>query len=425
MRTTALAFVALTIPVVALVAWKSRLNSFPDEALHVTTASYYLSHWLPPKIGPELAPYAGVHGVSYFMLWPPQASYLLFAKASQLAFASDATRWLAYRGFCVGLWLILVAYVLREARRTPSALLVVGLTPQVWYIFTYFSADALSYAVASVLAVLLAVPESPSRRFMETGKPVAGGILLGACFGGLALSKMNYMTFAFFAVVYCGVLAWRLRATPGLAKRAALVAVVGALVAGPLLVVDVVNNGVDRSERFEQLREELAAPKFKPSDITAGDAYKGLGLRERGVSFRAMFSRPWRWGLLTYRSFFGVYGTMDIFSPPGVNGVQRIAAIALLVLAWLFRKRPLTRDHMLLLGAGALMIVASLAAAFWRAWTFDFQAQGRYVFAIIPIATVLLIDCTDRRQTAVQWGAFAVLALLGLLSILSALPHLV
>src|SRR5262249_49627487 len=158
----------------------------------------------------------------------------------------------------------------------------------------------------------LGVSDSAARRYLETGTPLRGALVLGACFGGLALSKMNYMPFALFAVVYCGALAWRLRGTAGLLRPAVVIAVTGIAVAAPLLTTDVVRNGLDRDARFEELRETLAAPTFKPSAIAAGNAYKGLALRQRGVTARAMFSRPWRWGLFTYRSFFGVYGMMNV-----------------------------------------------------------------------------------------------------------------
>ncbi len=423
-RTTALVLLALTVPVVALVAWTAGLNTFPDETLHVTTASYYLEHWLPPPISRELAPYAGAHGVSYFMLWPPQATYMLFAKASMMAFSSDEGRWLAYRGFCVVIWALLVLCVLREARRAPWGLLLIGLTSQVWYIFTYFSADAFSYAVASFLALQLGTPESLSRRFIANGAPQTGGVLLGVCFGGLALSKMNYMTFALFAVVYVFVLVWRHARAKHMFRRACIVIASGALVAGPFLVVDLLNNGVARDDQFEQLREELAAPSFKPSDIAAGTAYRGLALRQRGVSAGALFSRPWKWGELTYRSFFGVYGAMDIFSPKRVNGMQALCSIALLLLAWWQHKRSVLPGRHLLFAVGMVMIAASLGAAFWRAWTFDFQAQGRYVFAVIPITALLLMDSRERRESPVHWGLFGALAILGLWSILSAVPLL-
>jgi hypothetical protein len=137
-----------------------------------------------------------------------------------------------------------------------------------------------------------------------------------------------------------------------------------------------------------------------------------------------VFSHPWRWWQLTHRSFFGVYGTMDIFSPRGANDVQRLCAIALLVLAWWQRKRPPLPGRRLLTTVGLAMIAVTLAAAFWRAWTFDFQAQGRYIFAIIPIAALLLMDGSERRVGAMHWGIFVVLALAGFWSLMTALPML-
>jgi hypothetical protein len=175
---------------------------------------------------------------------------------------------------------------------------------------------------------------------------------------------------------------------------------------------------------MDDLREELAGAGFKPSDVANGTAYYGLGLRERGVTASALFHRPWRWGRHTYRSFFGVYGIMDVNAPRWLYGFQATIAVAFLIWALWARRTGLGSEGWGVIAVTAVVIVASLAAAFWRAWTFDFQAQGRYVFAIIPTVTLALLELTDRREDAIGWALGSALTIAGLASLSSAVAQL-
>ena len=416
LRRVAVGAVLASVMLVAVHAARDRLNAFPDEQLHITTAAYYLDHWLPPPTSTALAPYAGVHGVSYHMLWPPQASYWLYAKASNLA--PFVPRWAFYRGLCVLLWLALVVHVLRAARTQPWLYWLVGLTPGVWYVFAYYSPDALSYGVAAVLVTQLVRPESVSRRYIAEGTPRLGAVVLGGLIGLLALSKLNYLTFSGAAFVYCCVLLLRNKVS---AQRAFVVIAIAFTVAAPLLFADLANK--TRGDDFEQTREQLAGPGFHASDIANGTAYYGFALRDRGVPAAALLHRPWRWGLLTSRSFFGVYGTMDVDPIPRLNDLQFLLGLCLLALiaaGW----RGGTLDSQILIATCLVMCAVALIAAFWRAWTFDFQAQGRYVFALIPILVLVSAERSHVRHPRLFWGLAAAMSVAGLVSFAAALPYL-
>lgn len=422
LRRVALSGVVVSLALVAAHAWHDRLNSFPDEQLHVMTTSYYLDNWLPPPISDALAPYAGVHGVSYHMLWPPQATYWLYGKAASLVSVQDP--WRFYRGLSVLMWLGVLAYILRAARKQPWLFWLVGLTPAVWYVFAYYSPDALSYAVSAVLVAQLVQSDSVSRRYLLDGKPLSGALVLGVGLGLLVLSKLNYLTFSAALAVYCGVLLWRNRYVASYVRRSLLVVAIGCVIAAPLLIADMVNNAHERDQRFEATRERLAGPGFHDSDIANGTAYYGYRLRDRGVAAPALFRRPWRWGLLTSRSFFGVYGTMDVDPLPRLNDLQFILGLGLLALMVACRKRQLPADGLLFVSAALCFCVVAIVAAFLRAWTFDFQAQGRYCFAMIPILVLLAADVCDTRHAPIFWGLGAATAWAGVLSFASALPYL-
>ncbi|MBC7793915.1 MAG: hypothetical protein H7Z43_09410 [Clostridia bacterium] len=426
-RTAAIVGVVASVALVAAHAWGDRLNSFPDERLHIVNGEFYVEHWLPPAMTEALERYAGVHGVAYHMLWPPQATYLVFAKASLLVPGlRDTERWMCYRALCVMAWGALVISVLVHLRRSPWVFWLVGLTPGVWYVFTYFSADALSYVTASVVAVQLGLPDSMARRYLTTGKPIGGGVIFGASIGLLALSKLNYLTFSGTAFAYCCVLLWRNREKTMFARRCVLVVAIGCAVAGPFLLTDLVRNGAGqvRDARYNSLRESFAKPGFRASDITAGTAYYGYAIRQQGVSAAALFHRPWRWGLFTSRSFFGVYGTMDVDPLPLLNDAQVVLAVGLLALGYYYCRRGLARDQLVFTGVALTMCAAACAAAFWRAWVFDFQAQGRYCFAIIPSLVLLATEVCDPRQRLAHWILACLMTIAALISLASALPHL-
>jgi hypothetical protein len=414
----------LTVAIVATAATYSGYNSFPDEDLHVRTASYYHDHWLPPAMTDDLSPYMSNYGVSYFMLWPPQAVYLLFEKLRLGLTLDHAVPWKAYRFLAVVLWQALVVFVLRGTRDAPAAIALVCTTSQLWYVFTYFNADSFSYVMTALTALQLARPESFARRYLATGAPLRGALFLGACFAGLALSKANYIPFTMFAVAVGTALLWREAALRDRLTRFATVTATCAVLAGPLLAVEAWKNQGIRSERFEQIRENFAAPGWKPSDIASGKAQLGLGLRARGVTFLDMFHRPWRWGELSARSFFGVYGQMDVHSPPHVNTLQALCFIALFAFLWHGRRREVGRRDKVLLAFGVACILLTVVGAFWRAWNFDFQAQGRYLFAIIPILVLMTSLATSGAIRDAYWLTATIAVALNCVSLLSALPRL-
>jgi hypothetical protein len=84
------------------------------------------------------------------------------------------------------------------------------ITPQVWYLFSYFNADAFPLFLAFVLAFLYAAPASGVSRFVEDGHragrmPVLAAILFAATLGLLLVSKHNYLPVVFAAGLFLSV----------------------------------------------------------------------------------------------------------------------------------------------------------------------------------------------------------------------------
>jgi hypothetical protein len=163
-----------------------------------------------------------------------------------------------------------------------------------------------------------------------------------------------------------------------------LVSAVALLLVAPFVAHDVAVNGFGKAEKRQQLREQHAAEGFKPSQLASSEAHFGLSPRAQGMSPADLF-REWHWFKVSFRSFTGVYGRMDIFGKTGYYQAQTVLYLVLCVGAMMALWRNVSRKNVLLLGAGLLFAVLTVFQSFCRSWVHDYQAQGRYLFPVIPI----------------------------------------
>jgi hypothetical protein len=419
--------------------------SHPDEYLHRAAARYYVDHWLPPKVGhpATLDSYSREYGLSY--LNEPDIVYFLTGKfAVLLSPVLEADP--AFRLFNVLLFFALAVYCSRR-REAALIFLPLVLSPQLWYMFSYFNGDAFPLFISILLAFQLAVPSSAFGKSLDGGearKTLWGVVLLGALIGVLFLSKRNYyfflaavpvvIAFRLFGVApgvvislatllaiatYLGFVAmsqtmvlaiavgvggillvlvfansdFRRRRAVVLGKLGA-VAGVAVLVAAPRLIFDVVQHGSlhDRDVAMGQLAEKLARAEYKPSRIHAGerDAFYGSGLKTKGLRLEEIFRSPWSWHIKTFQSATGNYGWLEFRGPRTYYLVMGLGYLALMcyVMWGIARSRdPTLQASHVAIGCFA---VAMIALAAYFSWTSDFQAQGRYLFPIVSMFSLVL-----------------------------------
>lgn len=423
----------------------------PDEYLHRSAARYYIDHWLPPKVGDPatLDSYSRDYGVSY--LNEPDVIYPLAGKFSNLVAPLVPNRDLVFRLFNVTLLGALAVFCTLR----PAAYLVfvpLLLTPQVWYIFSYFNGDAFPLFLSILVAYQIAAPESAFNRFMDSPGIVrhfSGALLLAALVGLLWLSKRNYHVilalipcivaltrFGFAAAIIAtgGVIVtacvrldwdhvtdreiaaiaigsgvallaailWRRETRPArsiaLLKLAGIVALAIGLVV-PRYLADVAAHGSlqEKNVAMGALAEQLAKPEYKPSRIYSGDpqSFRGTTLRTRGVKFTEIFAPPWNWHIGTMLSATGHYGWLQYRSPT-IYYVLLGAAYALFFLYWartaVRSKDSGLRQKLLVVFLFSVLMVGVSAH---YSWTSDFQAQGRYLF---PILAMLAVGLESSRK---------------------------
>lgn len=438
----------------------------PDEALHWADATFFISHWLPPRLDdPALLPSltASPYGISYLFKW--NIGYLLAGKLGHVLTAWGIEPRLGFRLFNLGLLVAAMAALARFLPKTmaPAVLL---LTPQLWYVFSYFNGEGVPLAMSLIAMAIVASPRQDVQRFVAT-RTVGGGVALFAlAMAALLLSKQNYLpvvlcclgwvavttlqlrtmgALACLVLVGLGVLVAEagktglLRTTPGLLPALALltlaalavlgmwlhglvrdreprirllrfgvlIAVIGAL-AAPWILVDAARNGMGATKQAVamQLRERYAAPAFRPSALAKPATGPGSGfmLAAKGVKAGTLLDVPYDWQKVSFRSFFGAYGYMQFF---GANAAY-LAAGALFA-AFLLVSLLATWRERRLVPAGAVLSIGLIAilvgASFLHSWAYDFQPQGRYLLGGLAMALPLLVaeGRVHRGYRMVQW----------------------
>ena len=449
----------------ALTAIRSPLDSHPDELFHVEAAAYYADNLLPPAVGdPRAAKSYSQYGYSY--LNELDVVYVFAGKLGALLSPVAAEPYLVFRAFN----LLLLTALLAVAVRFPpyrAIFLLLLVSPQVWYIFSYFNGDALPLFLSLLIAGQLVLPGSRLRAFLDEPRfraRIGGAILVGVLLGVLALSKRNYYVFLLFAASYLTyvVFGWRtaiaaiafglvaalayagvwspvstwfwvtaavlgaltlfsaaracgsLGETFGKVSKLALIASIALAVFLPRYAYDRVVNGSEseKGAAIRQVAEARAKDNYKPSAMNdPGKAYIGLRLQSKGVAFHEIFLSPWNWAPLTFGSATGIYGYMVVRAPSSYYAAMALLYTGLFgYLAFRALARGGTEERMLTLYVFFFACLTIFQSAY-HSWTNDLQPQGRYLFPVIAMFAVYLSRLEKLLRPAVLLplvlGAFA------------------
>jgi hypothetical protein len=378
-----------------IMANNSRINAHPDEYVHIYAARYYADHTIPPGACDE-ATLGTFSPYGYSRLNSTEIAYFLIGKfANALAFLPviEAFR---LRYFNVFLFAILLLMSAKSASFRPICIPILA-SPQVWYIFSYVNSDAIAL-FTSVLAVHQFVsPDSLLRRlivdssFRHTVLPTIG---LGVLAAVLLLIKKNFYVFDLFVLLWLGFqFVLNPDARIGMYARrlvpAAILAIAGF---ASWIYLHESANDFALADRIAECREQVAAPQYRET-TPVEKTHPTLFWRDKGIPLSALFEN--RWGTRVFYSAFGHFGYLEVTGPDFYYQAFALIIIAFAVYLWIavLRKGDASQRGTLLLATGMFFLLVALTI--WKAWTRDFQPQGRYFFPMMAITGFTLAWCRN------------------------------
>ena len=391
-----LMYMGSALGLILAMATVSGLDVNPDEWNgHVKAAAYYIENWLPPAVDdPRIVNSISVFGVSY--LWHIDPYYFFAVKVTQVLSGVISDFYLRARLANALLFLSLVLVFATQIKRSKWMVPFIVISPQVWYVFSYFNNDAFPLFIALILAMQVVDPESFLNRFLSAPTirhNAGGGVLIGILIGLLLCSKLNYRLYIAF-LIFVG--SWKILFEATVPQRImklkkwVFLFSVALLVYLPLYGYDQYVNDFQKDEKVPIVMERHAVPQFKPSRLQndLSSSYPGLRLKDKGVSFRELFLKSSDWRDLSFKSFFGLYGYMDLVSAEEYyQAVTYVVGVFFLLVFYHVAFTLPARDVIFLL---VLLLFAGLIVgqSVYHSWINDYQPQGRYLFPILPMLMV-------------------------------------
>jgi len=402
-------YLGFTLALILSMAAVSYDGGNPDEQAHQQCAAFYTDRWLPAAVDDEaVLKTASGFGVSY--LFRTEIAYFLAGKTALLLSYLVKESYLGLRLFNVLLFSLLVVMAIRRIQGPLLFVLALVATPQVWYVFSYFNGDAFPLFIALLIAAQVTYSDSLSSQFFDSPclwDRLSGGILLGILIGLMLLSKINYYVY----LAFIGLLvSWRLFFEflpsptghwPLQMKKGILIAVIALCVYLPPTIYDQYINGFQKDEKISKVVEEKALYQFKPSTVKNEPmkSYRGLALKDKGQSFRAIFLEHDEWRKWSFQSFFGVYGYFLYYSKDFYySAVSVLMAGVFLFVVFYMAYHSLPWKDAFVLSMVLLFSLLVIGQSIYFSWTSDYEPQGRYLFPIIPMVMVGLARLPEMIQ---------------------------
>lgn len=370
-------------------------NSAPDELGRYLVPQYiFNNHSLPTATTLEtIIPLWGFSYAAYPYLMSIISSVFMFIVGN---FTSSETILLIAARFSGVLVATIHAYyavklgkIIFKNNKKLKILFSVALTllPQVVYLSSYHNNDIL--ALCTTTAIIYYWFEGLNNRW-KTKTCICFAISMGICllsyynaYGVLLASVIMY-----FGSFYINRDKWNITIKTIIKKTIIIVGVV-VIVSGWWFAFAYINNGGDflGLSITKETAELFAMDEFKPS-------LKSTYLNE-GNSLWGMLI-PGKWIIYTFTSFIGVFGYMEVYLPSLIYlafGMVILVTIAS-SLVFLIKRRDIifNKANSLVISSLFIVAVTPIILSIYRSYTFDYQAQGRYIITILPVvATIICI----------------------------------
>jgi len=416
--------ISASFVVVALLAVTMALNAgfnaSPDERDHFMAADYYKTHTQTPARNIESGIYTYNDLWNYSRVYLKGFDYIAAGKFSNLFDGRfESYQSVRFWGIVMLLFFALLALIFP---RQSLILLPLLLTPQLWYLFSSVNDSSMPLFLS---LILLIVTESGKRLLLNGKNEVQKYLLiifLGLLLGVLFLSKENYYLFVLFYLLYLFLL-------PVNFSGGIVVAVSGYFqslmkhLKMPLLIVVIAIAVVV----VKNLSIERQATPLSPEAATYFTQIKGNFDQHiaSGISGEARFGSYFKmlpsWLSISCRSFISAYGYMQYWGSNFFYYLNDALYFILISGSLFFVVKNRNREKILWCCVCFLFLLGMVfASSYIYSYRYDFQAQGRYLFPIMPILGFTLYkqkeDSGEKFTNRFVFPISAVLFLLGIYS---------
>ncbi len=382
---TVLAAVVMTV----YVGLRSPFWLNPDEYDVKAAVLYYFSHFMPPDIRSDIINDSfPVYGTSRHFEF--NMFYFYAGKLGQ--FFSDAA--VQIRLFSLILFGVMAALVIRNIRKNYALLFVFLLTPQVWYIFSYSTSDALDFFMGFLCLYELVEKDSMLNRLLRESfrkRHLLYYVLLSVLFLHIFWAKMTFYTilmFLFFILLIRMLFQEKKERGELFRKYLILAGLTLALFALRYMITDFPHYGFDKLGAVAEVTERQAEYGYKFSTPPMEAAYS-MRFFEKGISLGELLTQyDFHTNLFrTFAGFFGSYafGAADWYYL--VMGTLYLILLGRVIWRLWMQKKSIFRWET---GAVSLVCFIQYVMIVGNSWFVDFQPQGRYLLPILFFIAYLI-----------------------------------
>ena len=382
---TVLAAVVMTV----YVGLRSPFWLNPDEYDVKAAVLYYFSHFMPPDIRSDIINDSfPVYGTSRHFEF--NMFYFYAGKLGQ--FFSDAA--VQIRLFSLILFGIMAALVIRNIRKNYALLFVFLLTPQVWYIFSYSTSDALDFFMGFLCLYELVEKDSMLNCLLRESfrkRHLLYYALLSVLFLHIFWAKMTFYTilmFLFFILLIRMLFQEKKERGELFRKYLILAGLTLTLFALRYMITDFPHYGFDKLGAVAEVTERQAEYGYKFSTPPMEAAYS-MRFFEKGISLGELLTQyDFHTNLFrTFAGFFGSYafGAADWYYL--VMGALYLILLGRVIWRLWMQKKSIFRWET---GAVSLICFIQYVMIVGNSWFVDFQPQGRYLLPILFFIAYLI-----------------------------------
>lgn len=331
----------------------------------------------------------------------------------------------SYRFFNVMLAFIIVFIIIRKYKTDPFLIFAFFITPQVWYIFSYATSDALDYFFTFILVYQLSVKISMlntmlnNDNFILNKRNVITIIFISLLTAFILMAKPNY--FLVLLLMAYVLLKKYFMAEKGIRKTLfkfyIFVAVCSLAVFLSRYSIDLYYYGLHKSEIFRQMRIIHAIPMLNPA-TPFNEMYETMFLAAKDVPLITLFTK---YGFLQVLigSFFGLYGGMNITAHPVYYFIMLAAYLFFFAVLFNYIIKSHNKEKYADGITAVILAVISILLVLYYSYFIDFQPQGRYMLPLLPVITYLVSQNKEILQNKYMVSSIMAMGILCHIYVLS------